>query len=270
MFVALLLGSTLLASAIPAGAAVQPAGLDHFLCYNASSPPGSAGFPLTPQRAKLKNQFGSFRARVSPFPNLHCNPVEKTVIPDDGTEPIITPIRRPKAHLLCYPISTREQPNRIVVARNQFGKAKLRIGQPDSLCLPTWKNPTAPPPTLQPRGLDHFVCYPAEYLDPAASAFKPPTQIALKDQFAAEPVPVQVGPPGRLCVPTAKTVGDPAVTYGVTHPNAHLVCFQVTPTPHPASVIDQNQFGTDQVLIGETRGLCLPSFKKLLGDVVPT
>jgi hypothetical protein len=44
----------------------------------------------------------------------------------------------------------------------------------------------------------------------------------------------------------------------------HLLCFDVTQTRHPESVVDQNQFGTDKALIGNTRFLCLPSFKKLI------
>ena len=50
----------------------------------------------------------------------------------------------------------------------------------------------------------------------------------------------------------------------ITNPDAHLLCFQVSLTPVITPVWDQNQFGTGQLAIGQTRTLCLPSSKVLI------
>jgi len=264
----LVLGSiaVLIAGAAPAvSAAVQPKGLDHFLCYAASTDPAGPQFQ-PPKPIRLVNQFApnGFRAKVSPVPNGHCNPAEKVVMTAAG--PVVTPITHPKAHLLCFPITAPVQPTNVVAVRNQFGRSKMVVGQPDSLCLPTWKNLKKPPPTAQPPGLDHFTCYPVDYA-PGAKPFQPPNDVRVKDQFtpaSAEPLQVQVGAPRQLCVPTTKII--PGAEFPPQHPDAHLLCFDVTQTPIMSPVNDQNQFGAAPVNITATKFLCLPTFK----TVVPT
>lgn len=249
----------LLGLAQPVGAAtVQPSGLDHFLCYDATVPPGVPGFNR-PASVRLVNQFtpNGFRATVNRVPNLHCNPVEKTITTPTG--PVVTPITRPASHLLCFPITPGSpQPARKVHVRNQFGAADLVVGQPGDLCLPTWKN-RSNPPAIQPSGVDHFVCY---SVDPAGTGggFTPPGPVTLKDQFGQ--VPVQVGQPRVLCLATTKGVGG--VQYPPKHPRAHLLCFDIQSPTFQTQVVDSNQFGSSTVSIGSRRFLCLPSFKKVL------
>jgi hypothetical protein len=183
--------------------------------------------------------------------DLHCNPVQKTV--PTG----VTKITNPNAHLLCWNV-TASQPAKTVLVTNQFGKAKLKTGSPTQLCLPTWKDLTGPPkkPAAAPPGLSHFTCYTVAYT-PGAVRFRPPTSVRLKDQFSTRPVPVKVGAPELLCLPTTK------ITNGATDPAqntpAHLLCYAVSPTPKRDPVYDQNQFGTGKINIQKTRLLCLPS-----------
>jgi hypothetical protein len=264
MVVVLAVGTTFVGGIPSAAGATQPAGLDHFLCYDASIPAGVPGFLQVPVRVRLKNQFAPapFPVKVNPVPNLHCNPTVKIVPTATGALKTY-PITHPKAHLLCFPITAPKQPTPLVLVRNQFGKATLQVGQPSSLCLPTWKNLAAPPPQVQPPGLDHFTCYPVTYAPGTKTTFHPPAGVQLQDQFSpAGPVPVQVLDPSMLCLPTTKIVGS--TKFPPARPNAHLMCFNVTPTPFPPSVLDQNQFGASPVNINATRFLCLPSFKTIV------
>ena len=259
-------GTMLVGTAPAAVSAVQPPGLDHFLCYDAATPAGTVGFPNVPPQVRLKNQFGSafFPAKPNPVPNLHCNPVQKTV-PNSAGGTTTYPVTNPQAHSLCFPLTTAAQGPRKVLVRNQFGKAQLRVGEPNELCLPTWKNVPPPPPSVQPPGLDHFTCYPVNYLATTPTKFTPPAAVQVKDQFvpaAAPPVPVTVGDPKLLCVPTNKKI--PGATFPPQNPRAHLLCFKVTKTPLVPTVQDQNQFGASPVNITKTRFLCLPSFKKII------
>ena len=138
---AAVLGVAPSAPAVPAPPA--PPAVGHFVCYTATT----TGFD-PPQAVLLKNQFSpnGFTTPIGPT-QMHCNPVKKT-LPNGHTFPMVNP----KAHLLCYAIQPSSQPPVRVIVTNQFGKAQLTTGQPSSLCLPTWKNPTAPtfPPAPQP------------------------------------------------------------------------------------------------------------------------
>jgi len=237
-----------------AGPGPQPPGLDHFLCYKASA----TGFQI-PTGVSLQNQFApnGFKPVIGPV-KTHCNPVAKFL----PTGQVFS-ISNPDAHLLCFKI-TATQPSHKVLVANQFGQAKLVTSSPTRLCLPTWKSVTGPPnkPTPQPPGLDHFTCYPVT-LVAGTGSFNPPAGLALQDQFASRPVPVTVGAPKLLCLPTQKTLSTGQV-FPINNPQAHLLCFQVSPTPFPSQVFDQNQFGTGVVTLIKTKLLCLPSFKQLI------
>jgi len=226
------LGATVSIATVPATSSAQPTGLDHFLCYKASTvPPGFA----PPTGVTLINQFSTngFQPAIGALAK-HCNPVEKIV--PTGT----FPITNPTAHLACLKITAPPQPTHVVSVTNQFGKARLTTGQPNLLCLPSWKRLTGPP--NQPA---------------------PPSSVALLDQFARTPTPVTVLTPKLLCVPTEKILPTGAIT-PITNPSAHLMCFKVTQTPFPPMVFDQNQFGTAQVNLLKTNLLCLPSSKRVI------
>jgi len=242
-----------------------PKGLSHFLCYNATP---TNGFQIPPS-VLLQNQFNKagFTPTIGQTPLVHCNPVTKTVTSTTGKKTVYKALNT-NAHLLCYPITAPTQPTFTVSVTNQFGTAQLMTGQPQGLCLPTWKSLTGPPnkTPVQPPKLSHFTCYPVQYV-PGTPPYQPPPNVMLQDQFSTSPVPVQIGPPVELCVPTTKTIISPTgkKVYKMINPKAHLLCFEVTPTPFPPFVFDQNQFGTDQVNLQSTDVLCLPSFKTIIG-----
>jgi hypothetical protein len=239
------------AASPPSAAAAAP--IDHQLCYTAA-----ANFPPPPV-VRLKNQFSTrgFVPKIGAFA-IHCNPVLK--ITPSGK----FPIRHPKTHLACWTITEKTQPTPLVQVANQFGSAVLQPGQPNLLCLPSWKSLTGPPnqPTPQPGGLSHFTCYPI--LKTVSGSYNPPP-VMLKDEFAPKPVSAQVSPvPQELCLPTQKTVIAKKQIWRIVNKTWHLLCFPVTPTPtHPAW--DQNQFGTSALKIIRTQALCLPSTKTIVG-----
>jgi hypothetical protein len=245
-------------------AAQQPPGLDHFLCYTATSPPSPVGKFKHPT-VMLTNQFTpagtpGIVTKVGAV-SLHCNPVQKTIT--STTPPTVYPITNPNAHLLCFGI-TAQQPSMTVIVTNQFGQGELVTSSPTKLCLPTWKSLTGPPGKKpnQPPGLGHFTCYPVTYAA-TGPRFKPPAGVLLQDQFAPQPVTAKVGAPELLCLPTQKTLASGKV-FPIINPAAHLLCFGVSPTPIINPVFDQNQFGTNQVTIKPTKYLCLPSYKDLV------
>jgi hypothetical protein len=226
--------------------------VDHQLCYQVKG----TGFKIPPQ-VVLKNQFSpkGFKVKIGKAV-LHCNPVKK-ILPTGKA----FPITNPRAHLACLTITAAKQPTPAVIVTNQFGKARLLLGQPNLLCLPSWKSLTGPPRQKkpQPPGLSHFTCYPVL---PGSGSYAPPA-IKLKDQFAAKPVSVQVkSTAAELCLPTEKIVGKRH--FKIVNASQHLLCFPVTKTPIKPRVWDQNQFGTAKLAVQRTRWLCLPSTKQVL------
>jgi|HubBroStandDraft_1064217.scaffolds.fasta_scaffold10390_3 hypothetical protein len=233
--------------------------VDHQLCYTAQGK-----YPIPP-KIELFNQFSpkGFVPRIGTVA-IHCNPVVKT-LPDGGQS---FPITNPQAHLLCFTMTAAAtQPTPVVVVTNQFGSATLATGQPNLLCLPSWKSLKAPPneKVSQPPGLSHFTCYPVKELPGTAGGYAPPPGLLLQDEFAPKPVAVRVSAvPAELCLPTEKVVNGKV--YKIVNPVTHLLCFRVTQTPIVPRVWDENQFGTSQILIGTTRWLCLPSTKQIVSS----
>jgi len=256
-----------------------PSSISHFTCYLASAPSAtSAPPPFTPTPVILQNQFAptGFYTNVGAVIE-HCNPVRKTINSASGQT--ITPIVNPNDHLLCFALSKPPtQPSYTVIATNQFGTGELTTGKPVTLCLPTWKNQPNIQALIQPPGLDHYVCYQASYTKSAAGTsnptFTPPAGMTLQDQFMPAPVPATIGTPNLLCLPTVKIVQPAAAVPGLQNPQAHLVCFPVTPvkvkvTP-PAQVTDQNQFGYGSVDIKKLFELCVPSYKDVINPTTGT
>jgi hypothetical protein len=230
-----------------AGQPAAAAPIDHQLCYTAKA----TGFKI-PAGVQLENQFSTtpFAVKIGPVA-LHCNPVAKT-LPSGQT----FPINFPNDHLLCWQIAESTQPTPNVAATNQFGTATLILGQPNLLCLPSWKSLTGPPveTTAAPPGLGHFACYPVKDV---SGGYKPPA-VMLQDEFAPAPVNAQVTPiPTELCVPTEKIVNGKV--YPIIKPAWNLLCYPVTPTPIISPVYDKNQFGNRPVTIEQTSVLCPPT-----------
>ena len=112
--------------------------VDHQLCYRASGAP----FRI-PLGVRFDNQFSpnGFVPKINSNVLLHCNPVEK-ILPTGK----LYPITHPNAHLACFTITPpNAQRNPNVVVTNQFGSATLVPGQPNLLCVPSWKSLTGPP-----------------------------------------------------------------------------------------------------------------------------
>jgi hypothetical protein len=230
--------------------------VDHQLCYNA------AGQYKIPPNIELFNQFSpkGFTPKVGPVA-IHCNPVIKTLPTGQ-----VFGVTNPAAHLLCFGISAAQQPTPEVQVTNQFGTGTLVPGQPNLLCLPSWKSLKGPPKQSapQPPGLSHFTCYPVKEVA-GTVGYKPPAGIKLRDEFAPKPVTVRVSPiPQELCLPTKKVVGK--TTSPIVNAITHLLCFPVTKTPIISPIWDQNQFGTAKLAVQGTKWLCVPSTKK----VIPT
>jgi hypothetical protein len=248
------------AGATTAGAtagAAKPAALiavDHQLCYTAAA----KGFRV-PAGVILVNQFSpkGFVPKIGPAVLL-CNPTIK-VLPTGK----VFPVTNPRAHLACYIIAAPHQVSHLVVVSNQFGSAPMLTGQPNLLCLPSWKSLTAPPRAkpVQPPGLSHFTCYTVK-LPAGVAGYHPPT-VMLRDEFSSKLVTVRVSPiPTELCLPTEKIVRG--ALYKIVNPVTHLLCFPVTRTPIRPRVFVQNQFGTAVVVIGHTSMLCVPSVKRVI------
>jgi hypothetical protein len=247
-------GATAASASTLAGAgAATPIPVDHQLCYTATA----KGFSV-PKDVRLVNQFSpkGFRPKIAATVLL-CNPAIK-VLPTGA----VVPITNPRAHLACFTITAPLQPVHLVVVSNQFGQAPLTTGQPNLLCLPSWKSLSGPPrmKPAQPPGLSHFTCYQVKLASKAG--FHPPP-IKLRDEFAPRPVSVQVSPvPAELCLPTEKIL--PGQVFKIVNPVTHLLCFPVTPTPTRPRVFAQNQFGTAVVTIRHTSMLCVPSVKRII------
>jgi len=244
------------ASAAPRVTAPPP--VDHQLCYAASS----AGFKI-PAGVRLIDQFSpnGFVPAITRKVMLHCNPTVK-ILPAGK----VTPITNPNAHLACFKITpATSQPTPTVAVTNQFGTATLIPGQPNLMCVPSWKSLGGPPgktPKTPPR-LNHFTCYPVK-LAPGSAPYNPPP-VMLQDEFAAAPVNAQVSRvPAELCLPTEKILPS-GKAFPIINPAQHLLCFPVTPTPVISPVFDENQFGTRPITISQTRWLCAPSTTRVTG-----
>jgi hypothetical protein len=218
--------------------------LEHFKCYSARSET-----PFRRRSVALRDQFGAHSARVV-RPRQLCNPAQKNSEPFENR----------RAHLECYAID-RTSPAfsaQDVLIRNQFGPDRLRLGQPDGLCLPTAKSSVRrrPVPLGAENRIDHFRCFPAR----SASTFRA-RRVRLRDQFGRERVRVIV--PNRLCAPVQKGRTE------VEHPVAHLTCYRIREISGPTlprRVRVRNQFRRTVVAAVKPQSLCVPSQKLRVGQ----
>lgn len=102
---------------------------NHYKCYDAD---GAA--PIPSRVVTLRDQFGFNQAIVDSV-RFFCNPVDKVV---DGT---VYPMVDPKAHLVCYRITTTPPnvPTFGIVAKDQFGFWTYQLVREEYLCLPSLK-----------------------------------------------------------------------------------------------------------------------------------
>jgi hypothetical protein len=249
--VGLVAGGLLVSSAgtATAGSTVT---LDHFLCYQAR-----VAAPQVPRGIQLANiiQPKPFMPVIGPA-TTHCNPANKSV------PRALFKALNPLAHLLCWNLKFALGPATVLVT-NQFGKAVMRTGAPNKLCLPSWKDNITYPgagPGVAPPGLDHFTCYPLVALA-ASYGFHPPAFVKVEDEFSAPRyIPLKLARANQLCVPTVKILPT-GFSYPPQGPNdPNLVCFPTSPTPIWKTVFDSNQFGNETVYPNTTHEeFCLPS-----------
>ena len=193
---------------------------------------------------------------------VHCNPVEK-ILPTGQ----VFPITNPNAHLACFNIKPPStQPTPTVQVTNQFGTGTLIPGQPNLLCVPSWKSLTGPPGKKPAHAAQ---AQPLHLLPGAAgpwhAAVQPAAGHAQGRVRTKGAVNATVNPvPTELCLPTEKILASGKV-FPIINPAMHLLCFPVTKTPIIPKVWDENQFGTSVVHIQATNWLCVPSTKKIVG-----
>lgn len=113
---------------------------------------------------------------------------------------------------------------------------------------------TAPPP------VDHQLCYIA-----AATGFKIPTGVILKNQFSPGGFVPAIGSLTFNCNPVQKTVPTGQI-FPITNPDAHLACFRITAPIQPTPTVKvTNQFGSAILVTSQPNLLCLPTWKSLTG-----
>jgi len=104
-----------------------------------------------------------------------------------------------------------------------------------------------------PEGVNptHFLCYRVS----AASKLKP-TEVKLKDQF--DSFGTKIGNPLFLCTPVSKNGEE------VKDTKTHLTCYQVSAKNAGKKVVVVHQLGKQQLTVGGSVVLCLPSLKEVI------
>lgn len=99
-------------------------------------------------------------------------------------------------HYQCYRVVARQKPpfkQRVVTLRDQFGRSRAEVVQPEFLCTPTYKDKSKPKDTKT-----HYLCYEEK----RASERKPTVEVI--NQFGK--AIFVVAEPRLLCVPSLKRV----------------------------------------------------------------
>jgi len=110
-----------LTTTLPVSAQIER---QHYQCYDVLSHDSEESRDI-----KLSDQFGGSGGLVG-HPVRLCNPVDKN---GEG-------IPNQDVHLVCYAIRTEPGSQvRSVIISNQFGEAKLFVGERDTLCVPSKK-----------------------------------------------------------------------------------------------------------------------------------
>ena len=219
-----------------ARAQFAPPALDHFTVYDAAG-------QLNPPPIILQDQFQT--QTVDPaLTRFLFVPANK------NGEGILDPF----SHLTCYILDAGPPPNvPQVVATHQFGTQTLALGPANLTCIPTEKFPP------QQISIDHFVCY-------AATGPQIPAGGTFVDQFYGQTHTLLA--PFLFCAPAKKTRIPPTVELPIQDPLSHLVCFNINPLGPPPQIPGgfapiRNQFGQDQLLLGNRRAVCLPAMKEV-------
>lgn len=221
-----------------ASAPEAPLPLNHFYCYFVSSSPVAV-------QVKTQDQFDARpKKTLVQNPTYFCNPVKKT----HGNK--VSNILFPNDHLIVYFTGISNSSKKVnVQVRNQFGVQTLTVFKPSvSLMVPTQKKPLD-----KPKDTDHFKCYDVDG-QPLNET------VSLEDQFLQSQVVVTK--PTALCNPTRKLHNG--VWTEVQHPQAHLVCYEVTQKDFSKTIKTVNQFRREKLSPENPDTLCVPSTKKIV------
>jgi hypothetical protein len=215
--------------------------LDHYLLYEVLG-----GAPAD-ELVALNDQFMSEPDADVYEPVLLGNPVQKT----DAAG--VTPINDPDAHLLFYWIDVAGPFETHVQIANQFEEGTFNVYDPSLLAVPSTKTKLPAPPPV-----DHFKAY---------SLFEPvsadPNDLYLEDQFSA--FSAQATLAWEFCTPVMKN-GEPW-----WYPENHLMLYDIIHGevfPDWSVVVD-NQFGTQELMVGSPVKLAVPTQKLDPGPFPP-
>lgn len=193
--------------------------LDHFKFYIYK--PDIPG-PNVHYQVSLKGQFDKGEEADLVLQFYFANPARK-----NGE-----PIYDPNAHLTFYKLSQSElEPTRVLEVENQFGRRKIRIGQPFALLAPAQKIRMR-----RPEYLSHFKLYRVLQAEPMEAIV-----VELGDQFVRSEK-VKVTELLAFGVPVAKKYQG-AVS-GIYNKKAHLMIYRIRsvqpqPLPQHRGIRDQ-------------------------------
>jgi len=257
--------STAAADEVPADSAQDLlAQVDHYRCYEAKQRDPSS------QPAGLQDVFLQGPRSVLEIVQL-CAPVRK-IRPDLMPPEDLLP-RFPLAHLVCYRLAPRENPDAEIEIRNQFETDRARVGEERVLCVPSLKRhlpiddadgfPSRELAEQQLAQVEHYRCYRARQQNPAEE------HAVLRDQFLG-PDPRRVRKLVEVCTPVRKIRPEIGEALIPRFPEVRLACYALRPRDTAdARVRIWNQFETDALQVGEERALCVPSLMRALGAGPP-
>lgn len=226
-----------------------PPGLDHFACYPLSPTSTTTGF-TPPGSVGVSDEFSSAITTVTVgAAQLLCVPTTKVA---NGA--VYSPSSATDQSLTCFSV-TKTPMVTPVYDQNQFGQGPITIVSTSYLCLPSTV-------TIAPV-LDHFLCYTVY----RAVGFRVPRGVQVSNVISSPAVRPLIGPANLHCNPTVKQVATTTgvVTYPISRPHDHLLCWRALAKNATQTLTDTNQFGTATVSVGQLAELCLPSWKSLKG-----
>lgn len=205
--------------------------LDHFKIYKVSNIDVSAN-------AWLRGQFDEEPdlARLHSLTH-YCTPVSKNNEPSYDED----------AHLAWYSITQQmPEPMRIVTIKNQFGTAKLILGEPFALLVPSQKQGHQ-----FPKRLDHYKVYRVLDGEPINKG------VSLNDQFENRDALIKW--PVAFAVPVRKR--HEGQDFQINNETAHLTMYRMTPRSIDVTRISRDQFGRYLLAFIWSMALAVPSIK---------
>jgi hypothetical protein len=114
-------------------------------------------------------------------------------------------------------------------------------------------------PAAAGSNFQHYLCYTAT----APKGFTIPQGIRLVDNFSPNGFVPAIGKANLHCNPAVKIASD--VTFPITNPTWHYLCFGLKTKQPSNTVTVANQFGSAKLVTKTPNDLCVPSWKSLTG-----